>query len=260
MSRFPCFTLFVVVCSLVAVGCAEDEPEPAPQGSVGQAKVMLAPIEAAFAQPSGEVSPERMSDIIGVFQDQGGASGALGFVPGAPAAGPMGDEFGDCYSGSGTNGTVDLACASGGEITGSMSFTFGQDGDYLYMTYQYDDVCSGGSSEGGATCIDGNGAIRYTTFDDPGRLEALMAGKLVVTHDGVSEEIEYGFMMTLDGDSYSLQYAVFVNGDSYIIEVESDGTSYIIRVTGENGTWTCTASETASGWTGSCEGQSAFEF
>lgn len=254
MTRRPFALLAIAPLALSLTACA-DEEEPAPEDvTAAEVAAMTAPVESAIASPNGVVSAETVSGIFEAMSSQEAAQGPLGFIPGAgPGAAPQQTGGTECMDVGATGGTIDMGCMSGGEMTGKVVYAFAGDAQTAFILMDYQSVCMD------SFCMDGEAAQKIVTSAS-GDLQMTLAFDLTVTDGASSYELDYGYQMSVVDGVTVLTYVVWVDGESYAVSFSYDGEGYEATVTGDNGTFTCTASLQDGDYVGSCSGDGEFSF
>jgi hypothetical protein len=242
--------VWVAGCALAffAGGCSDEEQTPAER-----AQELTAPVRAAISNPSGKLSAGTAPDVFRALANGDAVGGAMAFAGGMGGPQPSPQDFGGsaCIESGGADDpvTIDLACASGGELTGVIVMRTEVAEGATYMLLEYQSVCSTEA----AVCIDGDAGVEMRG-QPPSDYSMIMAGDFTITEDGESRDFQYGFEMEVSGGGSDITWSwvVFVDGESYVVSMTTsdDGTTGTWSVRGANGTWEC--SYTDGGAAGTC--------
>jgi len=227
-----------------AAGC-DDGGEP----SDPQEKVSA--VRAALESPSGIVDATTVADL-NELNAHITATAALFQATGYANMGS------DCGSGSITDGSVDLACATQElpeeqRLTGTISFTvegsIGSGSVEGFAQYTYENVCNA------TQCVDG--VIASEVLIEGESIDSTLAVSFDVKEGSSTTHVFWGAELALDSNSVAAKIAMWDSLDhSYVMEstVSEDGVTF--TVTGANGTFSCTANEDG----GSCTGDGEINF
>ena len=235
----------------VMVGCGND--------ATSEAKSITDPVSEAVSSPTGHLSASTAKDVFKSAHSSGSASVATSFIPGgtgAPASpDAAGASYAACTSSSSDGGSVDIACATGGEGSGSVSYHFaGTLGASGYaLVWELDDACIKAFD----LCLDGKGA--ETISGSAPDLRVVSAGDLTFTAGSASLDLRYGYELDESASGSKTSFVIFDSkGDSYVLSASASGDSGEVTVKGANGTFQCSWS--AAGEQGSCEGSGKFSW
>lgn len=205
----------------------------------------VAAVHEALSDPSGTVEKGSMKTLVKSFDSievSQPVFASLGFV---------GTE--SCRSGSATEGTYDLSCATEGKASGTLDFkaevSGGGSSAEAFLIVTFEDACSDG------VCVNGTAASQVTI--DNGQITATLAFSADVSKDGAKTHVFFGSEASVGDGSASGKFAVFdTQGDSFVFtgQVDSEGASW--SVTGNNGSFSCSESEGA----GQCTGSATFDY
>lgn len=161
-----------------------------------------------------------------------------------------------CLSGSGTDGKVDVSCATSGKATGEISFTgsvkaTATESDVIFgMTMS--NVCQDDK------CLDGSMAAQVTSSATGSKVT--VQGSFDMTVGGVTKHGDWGVIVTSGEGNSSAQLVSFDDaGASYVLSASAsaDGTGSV-TIKGANGEFSC--SYDAGGDKGSCTGAGEFKW
>ena len=247
-----------LLCALACLGllaCGADEGgDGAPSDFViDRVEELVGPVVAAIDHPSGKLNGERARSLLSNMRQAGSTASAAAFVPGAgapPAPAPQtaGDPS-SCFSFSGTGGTLDYACMSGGEITGTANFQAAQHSGGSYLLIDFQDVCQDGF------CFEGQMAMVIQGDVAGGSYSITAAGELLMTWEGLPPgQVTYGYRQEFAGGGWTVDYAGFDDsGGSYTLDAQVVGDTGTVTITDSEGSHTC--EWTAGGEHGSCSGE-----
>ncbi len=163
-----------------------------------------------------------------------------------------------CYSGSQTDGTIDVECATKDlpeeqRLTGSVSLEAEVSGGLtsadVFAAVTYDNVCDA------ERCV--SGVVSSETTVDSGGTSSTIAVSLDVTEGGKTTHIFWGTDLSISEEQVSAKIAIWSSLDqSFVLStsVTAEGTK--LTIDGANGNFEC--SVTPEG--GSCSGSASFSF
>jgi len=245
-----------LLCALACLGllaCGDDEGEDGAPGDdvVDRVEELVGPVMAAIDHPSGTLNAESAPSLVSNMLQAGSTSSAAAFVPGAPPApAPQTvDDPSSCFDYSGTGGTLDYACMSGGEITGTANFQAAQQSGGSYLLIDFQDVCQD------SFCFEGQIAMVIQGDVAGGNYSITGAGELLMTWEGLPPgHVTYGYRQEFAGDSWTIDYAGFDDiGGSYTLDAQVFGDTGTVTITDSQGSHTC--EWTDGGEHGSCSGE-----
>lgn len=231
----------VVALSAAASGCSNGAPPADPEDQIAY-------VQDAISSPSGTVDATIMKKLGGLFtkiQDASSVFALAGSVTGGGA----------CATGSQTNGTLDVSCATDGSVTGSISFTaeaeVSSSSVNAMVTMTFDDVCNVATS----TCVSGSGVVN-AEVSEAGVITSL-AFDSTITKDGASTKLFFGEEASVTGGAANVKIVLFDDkNDSYVFVANAGSGGVNVSVEGGNGSYSC--SVTPEG--GSCSGDASFQF
>lgn len=229
----------VVAISAAASGCSNAPPaDPEEQ---------IEYVQDAISSPSGTVDATIMKKLGSLFtkiQDASSVFAIAGSVSGGGA----------CATGSQTEGTLDVSCASDGSITGSISFTaeaeVGSSTVSAMVTMKFDNVCNTAG-----VCVSGDGVVK-AEVSEAGVVTSL-AFDSTITKDGASTKLFFGQEINVGEGAANVKMVLFDDkNDSYVFVANASSEGVNTSVEGGNGSYSCTF--TSEG--GSCTGDASFQF
>jgi len=240
----------------VVAGCANEEEPPPEDQIAAEVAALTDPVEASLASPSGLVDASTVSGVFEAMASQGQAQGPMAFIPGAsPAPAPQQTGQNECMDMGATGGTIDMACLTSGEITGTVRYSFAtQSQSTAYMLVEYQNVCQESS------CMDGEVAQKIITGKTPDEYHMVSAFDMTVTEGGQSYELQYGFEMSVVAGENTVSYVVWVDGESYVVSWTTNADGWQATITGDNGTYSCWATIEGDTFSGGCSGDGEFSF
>lgn len=226
----------VLACVSLVVGCDGGEPSD-PHDQLGLVK-------EAIEAPTGTVDATTMKTIAADFEALGRASAAIS------AYNYAGGASVECTNGS----DVDMACATQGELTGSISYTveaMAVSGNSASATVivEYDNVCAGDVCVTGSAILEANTSEASTTTS--------LAISVDLTEAGAARHLFLGEDASVDQDGASVKVVVFDEEiASYVLEAKTSAEGSSVSVVGANGSFQCSVSSTG----GSCSGDASFNY
>lgn len=161
-----------------------------------------------------------------------------------------------CLSGSGTDGSADVSCMTGGKATGQISFkgTVATSAASTDVTFEMtlSNVCQDGK------CLDGSLAAAISVSE--GSTKTTVQGSFDMTNGGVTKHGDWGTMVSTGQGTASAQIVTFDDaGNSYVLSASAsvDGTGEV-TIKGANGEFSC--SYDGGGEKGSCTGAGTFKW
>ena len=161
-----------------------------------------------------------------------------------------------CLSGSGTNGKVDVSCATSGKATGEVSFTASVNATAaasdVIFSMTLSNVCQDGK------CLDGSMAAQI--HSSAAGSKVTVQGSFDMTAGGATKHGDWGIVVESGEGSSSVQLVTFDDaGASYVLSASAsvDG-SGSVTIKGANGEFAC--SYDAGGEAGSCTGAGEFKW
>jgi hypothetical protein len=237
---------FALACSVSSlVACGGDDPES-----------RIDSVKSALSAPSGNVDAKSAKSVFTSFTTQTNMSGAFGPFAAAPGTGGSPDPSLDpdaqaaCMSGDSSNFTLDMECASGGTMSGTISLqTDASAGGEKpsHITATYSNVCAKD------VCFDGTMITEFSVRSDGFTLVA--DAEMDVTQGGTTEHAHWGLETVASSSESQIKFVIFDDsGESYVLESSSSG----FTIEGANGSFACTVGGSADA--GSCTGASSFSW
>lgn len=236
MKNFSLLSLALVGSVSMLAGCDGGEPsDPHDQ---------LALVQESLEAPTGTVDATTMKSIATRFESFTKASAVIGAY-----------NFAGSAQASCTNGSdVDLACASQGQLSGSISYEIDEmsvknSEVSATVIVEYHEACAGD------VCIDGTAIVSVHTSETS--TSTSLAVSLDVTEGGASEHLFLGEDASVDQDGARVKVVVFDEEvASYVLEASVEGGAASMSVKGENGEFSCSVSEAG----GECSGAASFSY
>lgn len=244
------------IVATMLTGCsAEDESEPKEQNTSSKAAALTGPVEDASRSPSGNVEPTTIADVIDAHAEMDLVT--LGsHLPGGLDFDPFAGADLDCVDGDGSAGSIDMACASGGQASGTLRYEIAVEGTVAFVYHAFDDICV--DAEG--ICISGEGAIEAGS-DQSGAARTVVAGNLFISGAAGDHELRYGVSVIADAGGVREEVVLWHNGQSYVVSTQVSGAGVSYSVSGANGSWSCDVSGSGDALSGSClNGADSFDF
>lgn len=226
----------LLACVSLVVGCDGGEPSD-PHDQLGLVK-------EAIEAPTGNVDATSMKTIAADFEALSRANAAIS------AYNYAGGASAECTSGS----DVDMACATQGELTGSISYTIealavSASSASATVIVDYDNVCAGEVCVTGSAIVEANTSEASTTTS--------LALSVDLTEGGATSHLFLGEDASVDQDGASVKVVVFDEEiASYVLEAETSAEGSSVSVVGANGSFQCSVSSAG----GSCSGDASFSY
>lgn len=240
------YTLLVTttLAATMVTGCSSEEETQEPannENTASKASALTAPVQQAAANPSGSVD---QGSIQGVFDAYGDVDLITlgGQLPGDLDLDGLQNASLDCVSGNSMAGSVDMACATGGEATGTLAYEIAVEAQRTYVYHSFDNLCIPAED----LCMNGEGAVE--TGADANGASTVVAGNLTLTQGGVTDELRYGVTVITDASGFREEIVLWHNGASYVVTTQAGAGGVSYSVTGANGNWSCDI----TGDSGSC--------
>lgn len=236
---FATVSLFVCAASLAACSSGGEPSDPHEQ---------LAAVKSALSSPSGKVDATTMKSVSKLYTSMASSKDvfeSIGIINDADAKA--------CLSGSSSEGSYDLACATSGKTTGKLSFTLEGSASpgNAQATYivKLENACSGGA------CV--TGSLIAEAKVAQGTVDTTMAFSADVTKNGQKTHLYVGEQANVRSGSVTAKVVVFdENGDSYVVETSVSDGSATFSVVGDNGSYQCSIGD----GTGQCSGSVSFSY
>lgn len=232
-----------VLALAFAAGCSSEDGPTRPENTGERAEALTGEVEQARQAPSGEVESTNIEALLTAY-------GEIDYTIGDAGMPCDLDPFdfeaaGDC-SIEGDGDSLDVSCMSSGAASGTSAVDVHLSGGNTYVHYWFDNVCAADRD----LCVTGEGAVKVSATGD-----VIVAGELVRTRDGQTDEIKYGVTVT----PLSLEVVLWHNGDSYVVNTTADG----VDLAGANGSVDCDIAGSLDAFggelSGSCTGAADVE-
>lgn len=235
------FVSFVALAAVTS-GCSNGAPPSDPEDQIAY-------VQDAISSPSGNVDALSMKNLGALLTKIQATSSIFGVVGSAA----KGDCGGSASPGS---GTLDVACASGGSATGSISYTLSMDVSSsevsTMITVTFDNVCNADMS----SCVTGEGVMKAEVSQSNGVLTSL-AFDATITKDGASSKLFFGEEAGITEGNANVKIVLFDDKyDSYVFVANVGNGTVSTSVEGGNGSFSCNLTEEG----GSCSGDASFQF
>lgn len=225
-----------------AIGCGESRPEWEPSDPEEQ----VALVEQGVTKATGTVDATSVKEVYGAQLSVGVKQAAI-----LEALAKVKFAGEQCVTKTADEGTVDLKCASGGSVTGSVSFAADTDitaeATEIFIELTTEDACASG------VCFEGTFALQAKAGLS-GVTTTVAASTTVTSGDGADTQVFLGVQTVASLEEVTAKLALFDSGGrSFTFTAAVDGT-FIIE--GANGTFSCTPEGTG----GKCTGSTEFTF
>jgi len=231
----------VVAISAAATGCSNGAPPSDPEGQIAY-------VQDGIASPSGNVDATSMKNLgLKLSSVEGGATifSSIGLI----------SSGGACVTGSQTDGSVDLSCATSGGASGKMSFKI--EGDVSGSTVSatasitFENACNAD----GSVCVTGTGAFKAEVAATG--VQTDIAIDADITKDGAKTHFFFGEEAGVTSTGANAKIVLFDDkNDSYVFTASVSAEGISTSVEGGNGTFSCTIGSGA----GNCTGDASFSF
>jgi hypothetical protein len=207
----------------------------------------LSEVKSALSAPSGKVDALSMKSVSKLYSTMTTAKpvfDALSSLSGAQTKG--------CLQGAGSSGSYDLACASGGSMTGKVSYSVegSASQNQAQGTYivNFDNACTEGTCATGSVIVEAS--VTQSTVD------TTVAFSADLTKDGQKTHLYFGEQANVSSGSVTAKVVVFDNDLSYVISSSVTPGNVQYSVQGSNGSFQCSIGE----GTGQCSGAASFSY
>lgn len=238
------FAFAAALIATVATGCAEDEESARPQNTASRAQALTSEVEENRDAPTGDLSENNAGALFETWDEW-----EL-MVDGGMMFGGLATDIDDidpsCTVGDDEAGTMDVACATGGASSGSVTYDVHIDGGNVFVYYGFDELCVDG------VCGTGEGAVKVETGDFGARVT--VAGDLQITDDAGTHQLKYGVTTSAGEAGVSNEVVLWLDEESFVVRTSITGDGTSVEVQGGDGSYQCDLTGEGDGYSGSCLG------
>lgn len=233
------------VAALGGIGCGSDRPDWEPSDPDEQ----VAAIKESLTKPSGTVDATSVKSVLGLYGDIAKSNELL-----TAAMNVNGPNIQACIDGDTSGGTIDLDCASGGKVTGTLEISIdgevsasGRNADVL-MEIELD-ACKG------SLCVSSSVVIKAQTTAESSSSTIVYSAD--ITEGDKTTHLFFGMDASASADAASAKIVVYdAKGRSYVFNASATAEGSSFSIEGANGAFSCTSTAEA----GSCTGAAEFNF